>query len=57
VISKNGTWAQKDRFDNYDRIGYHIDIKGNRTLTSEGLIHYSKKGVQIAPARCKGIDY
>ncbi|HSW72122.1 MAG TPA: polymorphic toxin type 50 domain-containing protein [Chlamydiales bacterium] len=50
----SGGWGEpgyKELVDFGEPIGYHVNIKtGEKTLTTKGTIHYSKKGAHIVPA-------
>ena len=46
-----GTAGSKERVDFGGKIGTYIDQTGNASPTTKGIIHYSKEGIHIVPAR------
>lgn len=56
IRSRKGLWSEKSRFTHDEYIGYIFDKNGNKVLTKNGIIHYSKKkGVHIVPAKPEGV--
>lgn len=46
-----GTPGSKERVNFGENIGTYIDKAGNASPTTNGMIHYSKDGIHIVPAR------
>jgi RHS repeat-associated protein len=46
-----GQPGSKERVNFGEKIGTYIDQAGNSSPTTNGLIHYSKDGIHIVPAR------
>ncbi|MBU2714286.1 hypothetical protein KCG35_24880 [Zooshikella sp. WH53] len=46
-----GQPGSKERVDFGENIGTYIDQAGNHSPTTKGIIHYSKDGIHIVPAR------
>lgn len=53
VMDKNGNWTHKERFEDSDPIGTHIDRDGTETKTNKGVITYSKTGTHVYPRKEK----
>lgn len=51
---RNGKWLHKEKFDNSNIIGTHIDNDtGVETKTNKGMIVYSKTGAHVYPRKEK----
>lgn len=46
-----GLAGSKERIDFGKVIGYYIDEAGNKLPTTKGIVHYSKNGTHIVPAK------
>jgi filamentous hemagglutinin len=46
-----GSPGSKERVNFGEKIGIYIDEAGNAFSTTNGIIHYSKDGIHIVPAR------
>lgn len=52
VIDGNGNWTHKEKFDDSDIIGTHVDGRsGVETRTNMGMIVYSKTGTHVYPRK------
>jgi phage putative head morphogenesis protein, SPP1 gp7 family len=56
IPDSKGEWTERERFVHTDYIGKYLTKKGDSFDTKVGLIHYSKKGVHIVPAKPNGRD-
>ncbi|MCI5142253.1 MAG: hypothetical protein D3909_11160 [Candidatus Electrothrix sp. ATG1] len=46
-----GQPGSKERVNFGEKIGNYVDQAGNASPTTNGIIHYSKGGIHIVPAR------
>ena len=52
MIDGNGNWTHKEKFDDSDIIGTHVDGRsGVETRTNMGMIVYSKTGAHVYPRK------
>jgi hypothetical protein len=52
ILSLNGNWTEKERFEHTSEIGFWRDLNGTEAPTKRGIIRYSKKnGIHVVPAK------
>ncbi len=51
IQARNGEWSKRERFIHTDYIGECVLQNGDIIKTKSGIIHYSKKGLHIVPAK------
>ena len=51
IMDSHGNWTNKEKFDDSDIIGTHVDVYGMETKTNKGVIAYSKTGTHVYPRK------
>lgn len=51
ITDRHGNWTNKEKFNDSEVIGVHVDADGNETETSSGIITYSKTGTHVYPGK------
>jgi hypothetical protein len=51
IFSESGVWTRRERFTHTGVIGVYRNMTGYEADTTKGIIHYSKNGAHIVPAR------
>lgn len=53
IMDSRGKWTNKEKFDDAEIIGIHVDTDGTETKTNKGIIAYSKTGSHVYPRKEK----
>ncbi len=53
VVDSNNKWTGKEKFNDSEVIGTHVDTDGTETRTNKGMIVYSKTGSHVYPRKEK----
>lgn len=53
ILDKHNNWTRKEKFDDTNIIGTHVDQSGTETRTNKGIIAYSKTGSHVYPRKEK----
>lgn len=53
ILDKHKNWTRKEKFDDTDIIGTHVNLDGTETRTNKGVISYSKTGTHVYPRKEK----
>lgn len=53
ITDRHGNWTHKEKFDDSEIIGTHVDTDGSETRTNKGIISYSKTGTHVYPRKEK----
>lgn len=53
ILDKHKNWTRKEKFDDTNIIGTHVDTDGTETRTNKGVIAYSKTGTHVYPRKEK----
>ena len=51
ILDKHKNWTRKEKFDDSNIIGTHVDPDGTETRTNKGVIAYSKTGTHVYPRK------
>lgn len=51
IMDRHGNWTNKEKFDDSEIIGTHVDTDGSETRTNKGIISYSKTGTHVYPRK------
>lgn len=53
IMDKHNNWTRKEKFNDSEIIGTHVNVDGVETKTSNGVIAYSKTGAHVYPGKEK----